>query len=135
MLLLSSWGYRHGTQVYAWGSWTTSTLRLVFVHGTPSLWMSFQDDFNIVVNTHTCDLSLWTSFFGYFIVVANSCIWDPGSLDYFNIVINTYTWDPSLWLYILLQALREILFEGGWNVGILPKGLIGGRGGVNGPLK
>jgi hypothetical protein len=53
----------------------------------------------------------------------------PWFLDYFNIVVNTYTWDPSLWLYIITTSIEgNELFEGGWNGGILPRGVMGAKG-------
>jgi hypothetical protein len=63
---------------------------------------------------------------GYFNVAANLCIWDLGSLDYFNNGFTIWTWDPGSWLYIFMESIEGNAFLRGWNVMILPKGVMGG---------
>jgi len=81
------------------------------------------------MSTRTWDPSLWTSFLNYFSLEANTCTWELGFLYDITIAVSTHTRGFGLWLYII--TTRTTLLEGGWSVGILPRGVIGAYGPIS----
>jgi len=60
-------------------------------------------------------------------MVVNTCTWDLIYLYYLRIVVKNHPRDIGLWLYLLTTSVEGNMFFGGWNIGILLWGVLGGR--------
>ena len=45
-------------------------------------------------------------------------------IDFIIDIDDTCIWNPNLWMYVIGEALGEMLVEGGWNSGINPSDVL-----------